>query len=82
MFDVSYQFLMKVARHDQSTKKGSLLNFGNTLRKSIATAFVLYCDVKHADTGLLGSSHVCHYLFLGDCCQKWAWFFRTWNSKI
>ena len=66
IFDVSYRFLMKVARHVQSTKKGSLLNFSNILRKSIATAFVFYCDAKHSDT-LLGSSHVCRYLFLGGC---------------
>ena len=33
IFHVSYQFLMKVARHVQSTKKGSLLNFSNILRK-------------------------------------------------
>ena len=63
IFDVGYWFLMKVARHVQSTKKGSLLNFSNILRKSIATVFVLYCDAKHSDT-LLGSSHVCCYLFL------------------
>ena len=44
IFDVSYRFLMKVARHVQSTKKGSLLNFSNILRKRIATAFVFYCD--------------------------------------
>ena len=31
-------------------KKGSLLNFSNILRKSIATAFVLYCDAKRSDT--------------------------------
>ena len=59
IFDVSYQFLMKVVRHVQSTKKESLLNFSNILRKSIATAFVFYCDAKHSDT-LLGSSHVWH----------------------
>ena len=81
IFDVSYRFLMKVARHVQSTKKGSLLNFSNILRKSIATAFVFYCDAKHSDT-LLGSSHVCCYLFLGGCGQKWAWSFRSWNSEI
>ena len=68
-FCLSYQFLMKVARHVQSTKKGSLLNFSNILRKRIATAFVFYCDAKHSDT-LLGSSHVCRYLFLGGCGQK------------
>ena len=44
-------------------KKGSLLNFSNILRENIATAFVLYCDAKQSDT-LLGSSHVCCYLFL------------------
>ena len=81
IFDVSYRFLMKVARHVQSTKKGSLLNFSNILRKSIATAFVFYCDAKHSDT-LLGSSHVCRYLFLGGCGQKWVWSFRSWNSEI
>ena len=62
VFDVSYQFLMKVPRHVQSTEKGSLLNFSNILRKSIAAAFVFYCDTKHSDT-LLSSSHVCRYLF-------------------
>ena len=70
---------MKVARHIQSTKKGSLLNFSNILRKRVATAFVFYCDAKHSDT-LLGSSHVC-YLFSGGCGQKWAWSFRSWNSE-
>ena len=64
IFDVSYRFLMKVARHVQSTEKGSLLNFSNILRKNIATAFVFYCDAKYSDT-LLGSSHVYRYLFLG-----------------
>ena len=82
IFDVSYRFLMKIARHVQSTKKGSMLSFSNILRKSIAIAFVFYCDAKHSDT-LLASSHVCHYLFLGSCDQKWAWsFFRSWNSEI
>ena len=81
IFDLNYRFLMKVAKHVQSTQKGSLLNFSNILRKSIATAFVLYCDAKHSDT-LLGSSHVCCYLFLGGCGQKWAWSFRSWNSEI
>ena len=53
---------MKVARHIQSTKIGSLLNFSNNLRKSIWTAFLFYCDAKDSDT-LMGSSHVCCYLF-------------------
>ena len=81
IFDVSYRFLMKVARNVQITEKGSLLNFSNILRKSIATAFAFYCDAKHSDT-LLGSSHVCRYLFLGGCGQKWVWSFRSWNSEI
>ena len=81
IFDVSYRFLMKVARHVQSTQKRNLLNFSNILRKIIATAFVFYCDAKHSDN-LQGSSHVCCYLFLGGCGQKWAWSFRSWNSEI
>ena len=31
-------------------RKGRLLNFNNILRKSVATAFVFYCDAKHSDT--------------------------------
>ena len=81
IFDVNYRFLMKVARHVQSTKKGRLLNFSSILRKNIATAFMFYCDAKHSDT-LLGSSHVCHYLFLGSCGQKSTWSFRSRNSEI
>ena len=81
IFDVSYRFLMKVARHVQSTKKGSLLNFSNILRKSIATAFVFHCDAKHSDA-LVDSSDVCRYLFLGGSGQKWAWFLRSWNPEI
>ena len=81
IFDVSYRFLMKVARHVLSTEKGSLLNFSNILRKVIETTFVFYCDAKHSDT-LQGSSRVCCYLFLEDCGHKWAWSFRSWNSEI
>ena len=33
-----------------SKVKGSLLNFSNILRKSIAIAFVFFCDAKHSDT--------------------------------
>ena len=76
IFDVSYQFLMKVDRHVQSTEKERLLNFNNILRKIIATASVFYCNAKHSDT-LLHSSHVCRYLFLGGCGQKWSWSFRS-----
>ena len=80
IFDVIYLFLMKVARHVQSTKKGSLLNFSNILRKSIAITFVFYCDAKHRDISL-GSHHVCCYLYLAGCRQKQAWSFimEFWN---
>ena len=70
-YKLDYRLLMKVARHFQKLKKGSLLNFCNILSKSIATAFVFYCDAKHSDT-LQGSSHVCCYLFLGEFAQKWG----------
>ena len=80
-FDVSYRFLIRVARHVQSTEKRNLLNFSNILRKCIATAFVFYCDAKHSDT-LLGSSHVYRHLLLSGCGRKWEWSFRSWNSKI
>ena len=80
-YKLDYRFLMKVVRHVQSNQKRKLLNFCNILRKSIATAFVFYCDAKHSDT-LLGSNHVCCYLFLGGCGQKWGWPFRSWNSEI
>ena len=62
-------------------QKRNLLIFCNILRKTIATAFVFYCDAKHSDT-LQGSSHLCCYLLLGGCDQNWAWHFRSWNSKI
>ena len=75
IFDVSSQTCPKYP------KKGSLLNFSNILRKSIATALMFYCDAKHSDT-LLGSSHVCCYSFLGGCGRKWVWHFRSWNSEI
>ena len=76
MIDVSYRIMMKVARHVQSTPERKFFKLNNMLRKSIATAFVLYCDAKHSNT-LLDSSHVCCYLFLGDCSQKWAGPFRS-----
>ena len=69
VYKLNYQFLMKVARHVQSNQKRKLVNFCNILRKNIATAFMFYCDAKHSDT-LLGSSHVCCYLFVGGCGQK------------
>ena len=42
IFDVSYRFLIKVARHVQSTKKGSLLNFSNVLKKVLQ---LLLCSI-------------------------------------
>ena len=49
---------MEVARHVQSIQTRKLVNFFQCIkRKSIATAFVFYCDAKHSDT-LRGSSHV------------------------
>ena len=81
IFDVGYRFLMKVARNVQSIQKGSLLNFGNILEKSIVNVFVFYCHAKHSDT-LLGFSHVCYYLFLGGCVPKLEWPFRSCNSEI
>ena len=39
IFDVSYRFLMKVARHVQSTEKGSLLNVRNILKKLLQQFF-------------------------------------------
>ena len=44
-------------------KIGSWQNFCNILKKSTATSFVLYCDLKHSDI-LWRSSHVCCYLLL------------------
>ena len=66
LYKLDYQFLMKVARHVQSTQKRKFVKFLKYIRKSMATAFVFYCHAKHSDT-LLGSSHVCYYLFLGGC---------------
>ena len=88
-------FWFKFSIFDESSQtwpkyqKGSLLNFSNILRKSNATAFVFYCDAKHSDT-LLGSSHVCCYLFLGSCGQKSAWSLNhgtlksavSWESEL
>ena len=63
---------MKVARHVQSTQNMKLVKFLQYIKKkSIATAFVSYCDAKHSDT-LRGSSHVCCYLFFAGCGQKWV----------
>ena len=64
---------MEVARHVQSTQNRKLVKFLQYIKKkSIATAFMFYCDANHSDT-LWGSSHVCCYLFLGGCGQKWVW---------
>ena len=54
-------FLMEATRHVQSTQNRKLV------KKSIATSFVLYCDLKHSDI-LWASSHVCCYLLLHVRC--------------
>ena len=68
-YKLDYQFLVKVARHVQRNQKKKLLNFCNILWKSIATAFMFYCDPKHSDT-LLGSSLLYCYLFRGGSSQN------------
>ena len=42
IFYVSYRFLIKIARHVQSTKKGSLLNFSNIFKKVLQ---LLLCSI-------------------------------------
>ena len=80
-YKLDYRFLMKIARHVQSNQKRKLLNFCNILRKIIATPSVFYCDAKYSDT-LLGSSHLCCYLFLGGCRQKWVLLLNPTISKF
>ena len=80
-YKLGYRFLMKVAKHVQSNQKRKFVKFLQYIKRSIATTFAFCCDTKHSDT-LLGSSHVCCYLFLGNFGQKWAWPFRSWNSVI
>ena len=46
----SSQFLMKVARHVQSTIKGSLLNFSNILRKVLQ---LLLCSIMMQNIQIL-----------------------------
>ena len=50
IFDVSYQFLMKVARHVKSTKKGSLLNVSNILKNVLQ---LLLCSTVMQNTQIL-----------------------------
>ena len=63
IFDVSYRFMMKLARK----------------RKFLCFCVLLRCKTFRY---LLGSCHVCCYLFLGCCGQKWGELFRLWNSEI
>ena len=58
-YKLDCQFLLKVAKHVQSTQKRKFVKF----LQCIATVFAFYYDAKHSDT-LRGSSHVCCYLFL------------------
>ena len=50
IFDVSYHFWRKKPDMSKLPRQGRLLNLNNILRKSVATAFVFYCDAKHSDT--------------------------------
>ena len=50
IFDVSYHFWRKKPDMSKLPRQGGLLNLNNMLRKSVATAFVFYCDAKHSDT--------------------------------
>ena len=51
---LAFSFLMEVARHVQSTQNRKLVMFLQSLQeKTVATAFVIYCDAKHSDI-LLG----------------------------
>ena len=52
---------MEMARRVQSSQNKKLVIFFQYLKKSVATAFVFYCDAKHSDI-LRGSSHVLCYL--------------------
>ena len=50
IFYVSYHFWRKIPDMSKLPRQGRLLNLNNILRKSVATAFVFYCDAKHSDT--------------------------------
>ena len=51
---LAFSFLMEVARHAQSTQNRKLVMFLQSLQeKTVATAFVIYCEAKHSDI-LLG----------------------------
>ena len=51
---LAFSFLMEVARHVQSTQNRKLVMFLQYLQeKTVATAFVIYCEAKHSDI-LLG----------------------------
>ena len=57
-------FLMEVARHFQNTQNRKLVIFLQYIKKNCPNCFVFYCDAKHSDILLRGSSHVrCYLLF-------------------
>ena len=73
---------MEMVRRIQRNQNKKLVIFLQYIKKkSIATTFVFYCDTKHLDI-LQESSHVCCYLHLGGCGQKWEQPFRSWICKI
>ena len=45
-----YSFLMKIARHVQSTQKRNFVKFLQYIRKNMAIDFVFYCHAKRSDT--------------------------------
>ena len=81
IFHLSYQFLMKVARHVQSTKIGSLLNFSNILRKVLQR---LLCSIGMQNIQILYWIPVMFVVtyFWVAVVKKMAWPFRSLNSEI
>ena len=71
--------LMEVSK---STQKYPKLEVGNifalSLEKSVATAFVLYCDARHSDV-LQGSSHVCCHFFSYHYSNVYSFF---WGQGV
>ena len=52
-YKLAFSFLMEVARHVQGTQNRTLVIFAISEEKTVATAFVIYCEAKHSDI-LLG----------------------------
>ena len=78
---LDYHFLMKVARHVQSNQKRKFIKFLQYIKKKYRNCFcvLLWCKTFRCFTGF---QHICCYLFLGGCGQKWAQPSRSWNYEI